>query len=114
VSQEVADRVLQRLTEKGYVDDGKFTQYWVENRNQRQGISLRKLRAELQTKGIAGDVIEENIQKSTRDEKSEIQKIIAKKASKYHDEQKLMAYLARQGFSYDVIQSALADQDKDS
>ena len=38
----------------------------------------------------------------------EIQKIIAKKAKKYADEKKLVAYLARQGFSYDEIKRALS------
>lgn len=109
VSQEIADRVYERLVQKGYIDDEKFTRYWVENRNQRKGTSFRKLEAELRAKGVTTEIIHKNIQNSTRDEKSELQKIIAKKASKYDDEQKLIAYLARQGFSYDDIQSVLAD-----
>lgn len=113
VSQAVADRVLDRLTEKGYVDDEKFTKYWVENRSQRKGISLRKLEAELFSKGVSPDLIHETIQNGTRDDKSEIRKIIEKKASKY-DEQKLITYLARQGFSYSDIQAALSDTDDDT
>jgi regulatory protein len=42
---------------------------------------------------------------------SELQKIIAKKRSRYDDEQKFMAYLARQGFSYDDIKEALREED---
>jgi SOS response regulatory protein OraA/RecX len=33
--------------------------------------------------------------------------VLAKKRSKYDDEQKLIAYLMRQGFSYDTIRDAL-------
>lgn len=110
VSQEVADRVYERLVEKGYISDEKFAQYWVENRNQRKGTSMRKLRAELLSKGVSSESIDEIIQKSTRDEKSELAKIIARKAAKYDDEQKLIAYLARQGFSYDDITEALAEE----
>ncbi len=109
VDQEVADKVYERLVEKGYIDDEKFTRYWVENRNQRKGTSFRKLEAELRTKGVPTEIIHQNIQNSTRDEKSELRKIIAKKASKY-DEQKLIAYLTRQGFSYDDIRSVLAER----
>lgn len=109
VSQEIADRVYERLVQKGYIDDEKFTRYWVENRNQRKGTSFRKLEAELRVKGVAPEIIHQNIQNSIRDEKSELQKIITKKASKYDDKQKLIAYLARQGFSYDDIQTALND-----
>lgn len=114
VSQAVADRVYERLVQKGYIDDDIFAKYWVENRNQRKGTSIRKLEAELRKKGVATEIITKNIQNSTRDEKSELQKVIAKKASKYADSQKLIAYLARQGFSYDDIQSTLSDMSEDS
>jgi regulatory protein len=112
VSQAVADRVLERLRAKGYADDVAFTRYWVENRNQRKGTSLRRLQAELFTKGVASEVIEDAMQNSSRDEASEIRKIIQKKASKYDDRQKLVAYLAHQGFSYDTIQAALSESEE--
>ena len=108
VSKEITERVHARLTEKGYIDDEKFTRFWVENRNQRKGSSIRKLRAELATKGIDEGIIERCLDESDRNDVDELQKIIAKKQNKYTDEQKLMQYLARQGFSYDAIKSALA------
>lgn len=109
VSREIADKVYDRLDEKRYIDDEKFAEWWIENRNIQKGTSVRKLQNELRAKGVSSDIINETIQKSTRDEKSEIMKIIAKKASKYDDEQKLIAYLARRGFSYDDITAALAE-----
>lgn len=109
VSQALADRVFDRLVEKGHLDDADFARYWVENRQQRKGISSRKLVAELRLKGVDQSVIEEAMQNSPRDEKSEILKIIEKKRNKYDDEQKLIAYLMRQGFSYDIIRDALHD-----
>lgn len=112
VSKEIADRVFERLVAKKYIDDAAFARYWVENRNVRKGMSVRKLRAELASKGVAPDSIEDAIQKSTRDEKCDLQRMIAKRISKYDDRQKLIAYLARQGFSYDAIQSALTDYDE--
>jgi regulatory protein len=113
VSQAIADRVYERLALKGYVDDTKFARYWVENRQQRKGISSRKLVAELRTKGVDQQVISEAMQNSPREEKSEIGKILEKKRHKYDDDQKLIAYLMRQGFSYDVIRDALAGSDPD-
>jgi regulatory protein len=109
VSEEIANRVLERLIEKGYVDDERFARFWVENRNQRKGISHRKLEAELRAKGVLSEIIQEAMQKYPRDEKSELLKIIKKKSKKYDDENKLIAYLARQGFSYDDIKDALTD-----
>lgn len=105
----IARRVLERLVAKNYVNDEQFARFWVENRMTRKGISQRKLVAELRAKGVDSEVIDEVIQNSPRDEKSELYKMIQKKQDKYADEQKLIAYLARQGFSYDDIKSALAD-----
>lgn len=107
VSQSIADRVFERLQEKGYVDDEKFTRYWVENRNLTKGTSRRKLEAELRAKGVAAHVISAALNETVRSDDEEIQKIIAKKRKRYLDDQKLMHYLARQGFSYDDIRQAL-------
>lgn len=111
VSKELTERVFDRLVEKGYVNDEKFAAFWVENRNLRKGSSMRKLSAELSAKGVDRTIIEKLLSDTERDDTTELQKIIAKKRSRYDDEQKLMAYLARQGFSYDDIKEALAAED---
>lgn len=111
VSQEIADRVYARLVERGHINDGNFARWWVETRHQTKGISIRKLTAELRAKGVTTETIEQVMQNCTREEKREIEKVIAKKRARYAgDEQKLVAYLARQGFSYDAIREALADE----
>lgn len=107
VSQDLADRVFDRLTEKGYIDDEKFARWWVENRNLRKGTSRRKLQAELSAKGVASSIITAVLEDSERSDGSELEKIVAKKRAKYPDDQKFMQYLARQGFGYDDIKNAL-------
>lgn len=109
VSLEVTQRVFTRLIERGYVNDEKFTKFWLENRNLKKGTSQRKLVAELRAKGVETSIIEIFLADSPRSDSEELRKIIAKKRSRYPDEQKLMAYLARQGFSYDDIRVALAE-----
>lgn len=111
VSQTVADRVYDRLSEKGYIDDEKFAKFWVENRNQRKGSSARKLRSELQAKGVESSLIDSALADTSRTDEDELAKIVAKKRARYPDEQKFMQYLARQGFTYDDIKSALSDND---
>lgn len=111
VPAAVTTRVFDRLVEKGYIDDEKFTRYWVENRNMTKGMSRRKLEAELRAKGVASAIITEQLAESSRDDGQEIEKIIAKKRARYPDEQKLMQYLARQGFAYDDIKAALSSND---
>lgn len=111
VSVALTTRVFDRLKEKGYIDDEKFALFWVENRNLRKGASRRKLQAELQAKGVDKDIIDRYLAGSERSDEDELQKIIAKKRYRYSDDQKFMHYLARQGFSYDDIKQALAQQD---
>ena len=107
VSKVLTERVYARIIEKGYVNDEAFARYWVENRQLRKGISKRKLQAELASKGVDRSIVDSLLVETERTDEEEIQKIIEKKASRYDDEQKLIAYLARQGFSYDDIKQAL-------
>jgi regulatory protein len=107
VAREITERVYDRLVEKGYIDDEKFARWWVENRNLRKGTSRRKLQAELAAKGVPGSVVSVVLTETTRSDGDELSKMIEKKRAKYPDEQKLIAYLARQGFRYDDIQAAL-------
>jgi regulatory protein len=108
VSPEITARVFDRLIEKKYVDDVKFAHFWVENRSVTKGTSLRKLTAELRSKGISGDIIDQEFDSSNRNDTDEMQKIIAKKQSHYPDDQKFTAYLVRLGFNYDDVKRALA------
>lgn len=107
VEVELADRVFDRLVEKGYIDDEKFTRYWVENRQQTKGISRRKLEMELRSKGVSSECIARAFEETERSDEAELQKIIAKKIRRYPDRQKFMQYLMRQGFSYDAVRQAL-------
>jgi regulatory protein len=107
VSKALTERVYDRIIEKGYVNDANFARYWIDNRQLRKGISKRKLQAELASKGVDRSIVESLLLQTERSDEEEIQKIIEKKASRYDDEQKLIAYLARQGFSYDDIKQAI-------
>ena len=109
VSVALTVRVFDRLIERGYVDDEKFTRYWVENRQLRKGVSKRKLEAELRAKGVELSIITQHLLDSERTDGNEIQKIIHKKIQRYPDDQKLIVYLARQGFSYDDIKSGIEE-----
>lgn len=113
VSPEVTTRVFDRLLEKDYINDTRFARYWIENRSLTKGASKRKLKAELRSKGVEQSTIEQLLSETERSDENELQKVIAKKRSKYPDDQKLMAYLARLGFSYDDIKSALERGDQD-
>lgn len=111
VSTDITTRAYNRLIEKNYINDENFARYWVENRSLTKGASKRKLTAELRIKGVEQTIIEQLLSESERTDEHELEKVIAKKRSKYPDDQKLMAYLARQGFSYDDIKQSLSEKD---
>ncbi len=95
--------VLDRLGQRGYLDDRRFAQLWIENRSTKKGISIKKLQLELMQKGVSQQVIEEVLQDSSRNERDELRKTIARKSHRYENPQKLIQYLLRQGFSYSDI-----------
>ena len=65
---------------------------------------------ELQQKRISSDTISKVLAEDETDERQVVRDVIAKKRTqtRYQDDQKLIAYLLRQGFSYDDIRSALS------
>ena len=102
------DRIIERLESKKYLDDTKFAEWYVENRFVKKGISRRRLKMELAKKGIGKDIIEQVV--NLRDDEEEIRKIIAKKRNKYDDE-KLISYLSRQGFDYQLARNLVLETD---
>lgn len=114
VTVELTQRVFDRLLDKGYLDEEKFATFWIENRNLRKGSSKRKLQMELMAKGVEKSIIEQALGFTERSDQEEIQKIIAKKARRYDNEQKLMTYLVRQGFFYDDVKQAIAENREDN
>lgn len=105
------EKTLSKLSENGYVDDRRFAKSWVETRRLLKPMSQKRLRLELRQKRIADDIIDEILAEDETNELDVLKEIIERKAKRYPDKQKLMQYLARQGFSYDNIKSALAEQD---
>lgn len=105
---DFSKQIIARLIKKGYLDDQKFAEYYVENRFVKKGISKKRLRMELIKKGIANDIIDQVL--DARNDEEEIKKIIAKKRAKYDDD-KLINYLVRQGFSYQLAQTLVRETD---
>ena len=75
-------------------------------------VSRKKLLYELKSKGISESLVREVLESdelfSQREDDTEIDKMIEKKLRRPITREKLMAYLVRQGFSYDLIKSKLS------
>ena len=112
ITPEMTQEVVSRLESQNYINDQDFARYFIENRHQNKGNSTKRLIQELKIKGIDNDIIEQAMfDQGTgnlfRDEEVEIEKMIKKQLRKTSDRQKIIAYLARQGFSYDLIKAKL-------
>lgn len=56
VADEVAERVLDRFTEVGLVDDAAFAEMWVRTRHRGRGLSRAALGRELRDKGVDDEI----------------------------------------------------------
>ena len=110
ISDDDIEAVMARLVEKKYLDDEKFAAYFVENRFLKKGVSRKRLALELKKKGISEDVIDAAFASVGRSDEEEIAKIIAKKRARYTDE-KLISYLVRQGFDFELARSSVCGKD---
>lgn len=105
------NELIMRLQEKGYLDDLKFAQWFIQSRNTHRPRSPRMLTQELKSKGIGEDVINSVISQTTN-EKVTIAHLLTKKLGNSHPldqltRQKIFTYLARQGFAWDKVKEVV-------
>lgn len=107
LGEDIIDAVVERLTRSDLLNDAEFARFWVDNRTQFRPRGVRALRYELRQKGVSDAVISGAL--STVDEE-EMARVMArsgaqrfKQLSPRDFQRKLVAYLSRRGFSYEVI-----------
>lgn len=108
-SPALIESTLNKLTNIGLLDDETFAQTFVADRRLLRPASRRKIVLELRKKRVSQEVIDRVVGNESEDEMTALQAVIERKRrqTKYQDNQKLMQYLARQGFNYSDIKSAL-------
>jgi len=112
-SPETISQVFERLHRSGLVDDSRFARLWTDNRSEFRPRSRRSISRELRLKGISEEVIEKTLGEMLPEEDLAYQAGL-KYARKLRDSdrytffRKLGGFLARRGFSYDVIKPTAA------
>ena len=107
------DSVVERLQEYRYLDDDAFARFWIENRTSFRPRGELALRQELRAKGIDRDIVEETIADAELDDRAMAIDLARRKARSMESldvltrNRRLMAFLQRRGFRYDVIKAAL-------
>lgn len=107
--QVLIERVMTRLRDKGYLNDETFAKAWAESRMLHKKPSKRKLEQELYKKGVDQKIIATVLQKVDLHEKDNLLELVKKKRKlvRYQDDNKLIPYLIRQGYTYDDVREAL-------
>lgn len=116
-SQSVSEQVLSEMQGYGYIDDCKFASEFINYRKM-NGQGIRKIRYELQLKGIKRDIIDELVAEKFDPEEdfSRIKEILDKREppGEKVDQRwvnRQAAYLQRRGFQDNLIFKALKDYD---
>jgi regulatory protein len=110
--EDIITQTIERLNERGYVNDLDFAKRWVASRRLLKSTSKRRLSQELRQKRIADDIISQVLDSDETNERDILRELIERKRkqTKYQDNLKLMQYLSRQGFSYDDIKASLGSE----
>jgi regulatory protein len=112
VEDGIIPEVLERLQRSGLLNDSRFAHTWVENRSEFRPRSRRALAYELRQKGLPDEAIRAAVA-SVEDEDLAYQAAM-KYAPRLRQldwpefRQKLYAFLARRGFSFDTCRSVAA------
>jgi regulatory protein len=107
---EMIQRTLDEFTDRGYLDEARYVAWMIDLRR-RKGKSERAIRAELASKGVDREVVTQAAERGG-DEQERLRALVTKKSRlpRYKaDPQKLLQYLARQGYDYDDIKRVLAE-----
>lgn len=104
------DNAVAFLKDYRYLDDEDYVRRYIEKNGHKK--SKKQMTYELRQKGIGEDILECVFEEMTVDEEAQIEAILVKKkypgdGADREEKQKISAYLARKGFSYDTIHAAL-------
>lgn len=109
----VVDKVLGMLEKHGYINDYDFAKDYTETRTRTKGYGKRRLEHELKEKGVEHGIIKEVLSDLDFDETAAAVDKLERKAKgaviEEHEKRRYFDYLARQGYSYDVIKQAFRE-----
>lgn len=113
--KEMVKKVINRLKKEGLLNDREFARAFIETRKRLKPKGKRLLFWELKQKGIDEEVIKEFLEKEYNkgEELLSVMGLINKKVKTYKNlpkekrAQRLIQFLLRRGFDWDVIQEAI-------
>lgn len=105
--KRIVRKAVDEIEKKGYIDDYSYAKAFVLK--SRDGE--RKIRYELQMRGVDSDIIEEVFGGIEESEVFKIKKLLPKISSKPQD--KKISYLLRRGFGYENVKQAMREYEEE-
>jgi regulatory protein len=114
IPTEIAERVLERFTEVGLIDDQAFAETVVNSRRNFKGLSKSAIKRELNEKGVPGAFIEQAIEGITSEDDLQTAKELASRRIRQMAglqrevrERRLAGYLGRKGYPSSIVFAAI-------
>lgn len=111
-SEETADRVIEDMTEYGFLDDEEYAGKLAASLVKGKKYGLYRAKTEMRHKGVPETLIEDALSQYEHDDyveqlKELIRKKYSDKIEDREDRQKVIAALARRGFGFSEIKEAV-------
>lgn len=125
VPDDLAERLLDRFTEVGLVDDQAFARSWVESRQRSRGLARRALAQELRRKGVDDETARTALDDLDPEQETEAACILVRKklrslrgVDRATATRRLAGLLARKGYpagmAFAVVREELGAADDDA
>ncbi len=114
LSEVVIEQLVERLKQKGMVNDAQFAAAWVESRRKSKKKGINAVKSELYQKGIGREIIQEALgETSSEDEAKLASEALKKKIKAWKNlpelelKKKACEFLVRRGFEYSVAKDTV-------
>jgi len=105
---QIVETILEKLLEKGYLNDQQFAENWIENKSLNKPRGKKLIRLELKQKNIDQEIIDEAVNQMEQEEE-----LAFRAAERYHKrllnleedvfKRRLTGFLIRRGFSFSTV-----------
>jgi regulatory protein len=114
IDSEIAEKVIERFTEVGLIDDAAYAETIVNSRRNYKGLAKSAIKRELNEKGVSQELVEEAISGITAEDDFESAKQLASRRYRQmaHLERdvrtrRLAGYLQRKGYGSNSVFAAI-------
>lgn len=113
--EDQIEAIVTRLKGAGLLNDSNFAEMWVDNRTTFKPKAKRVLKAELRAKGVPAAEIEAAVANVDEEQaarqlaQARAPRLRRQKLNKQDFKKKLGEYLARRGFTYEIISAAVEE-----